>query len=66
MKMRKDLVSGSYPYTKDSYPVIMMFIKSGSLFVKSSISSETGDESWVYENDPETVIFLTMKILREH
>ena len=26
----------------------------------------TGDESWVYEYDPESVIFLTMKIRREH
>ena len=26
----------------------------------------TGDASWVYEYDPESVIFLTMKIRREH
>ena len=26
----------------------------------------TGDESWVYGYDPEPVIFLTMKIPREH
>jgi hypothetical protein len=37
---------------QDSSPVIMMFIKSGSLFV----------ESWVYRYDPEPIIFLTMKI----
>ena len=36
-----DLVSGSYPYTQHSSPVIMVLMKSGSLFVKSSMS-------WVY------------------
>ena len=44
----------------------MVFMKSGSLFVESIISCGTGDESWVYGYDPETVIFLTMEIQREH
>jgi hypothetical protein len=42
-----------------SSPVIMVFMKSGSLFVKSSMS-------WVYGYDPDPVIFLAMKILREY
>ena len=33
------------PYTQDSSSVIMVFMKSGSLFVESSISCE----SWVYD-----------------
>ena len=28
-KLMTDLVSGSYPYSQDSSPVIMVFIKSG-------------------------------------
>ena len=40
------------------HPVIMVFMKSGSLFVESSMSCE----SWVYGYDPEFVIFLIMKI----
>ena len=32
------------PYSEDSSPVIMVFMKSGSLFVESSMSCE----SWVY------------------
>ena len=42
--------SGSYLYTQDSSPVIMVFMKSGSLFVKSSIP-------WVYGYDLETKSF---------
>ena len=37
-KMTERLVSGLYPYTQDSSPVIMVFLKSGSLFVDSSMS----------------------------
>jgi hypothetical protein len=40
----------------------MVFMKSGSLFVESSMSHE----SWVYGYNLEPVIFLTMKIRREH
>ena len=39
--------------------MIMVFMKSGSLFVGSSMS-------WVYGYDPEPIIFLTIKIRREH
>ena len=52
--------SGLYPYTQDSSPVIVVFMKSRSQFVESSMSSETGDKSCVYGYDPETVIFFTM------
>ena len=51
------LVSGSYPYTQDSSHVLMVIMKSRSLFVESSMSCQTGDESWVYGYDPETAIF---------
>ena len=37
-KWQNDLVSGSYPYTQDSSPVIMVFMRSGSLFMESSMS----------------------------
>jgi hypothetical protein len=30
--------SGSSPYTQDSSPVIIVFIKSGSLFLESSMN----------------------------
>ena len=40
-----DLVSGFYPYTQDSSPVIMVFMKSGLLFVESSMFSETSTRS---------------------
>ena len=36
-----DLVSGSYPYTQDSSSVIIMLMKSGLLFVESSMSCGT-------------------------
>ena len=36
-----DLVSGLNPYTQDSSPLIMVFIKSGSLFLESSMYCET-------------------------
>ena len=53
---------GSYPYTQVSSPVIIVFMKSGILFVESGMS-------WVYGYVWETessVIFLTMRIRREH
>ena len=56
--VRKMTGSGSYPYTQDSSLVIMVFMKSGSLFLECSMS-------WVYGYDPEPIIFLTMEI-REH
>ena len=48
-KWRNNLVSRSYPYTQDSSAVvlIMVFMKTGSLFVESSMS-------WGYRYDPET------------
>ena len=58
---KENLVSMSYLYTQDSSTVIMVFMKSRSLFVESSMSCE----SWVYGYDPEPVIFLTMKTRRE-
>ena len=36
-----DLVSGSYPDTQDSSLVIMVLMKLGSLFLKSSMFCET-------------------------
>ena len=33
--------SGSYPHTQDSSPVMMVYMKSGSLFVEFSMSCET-------------------------
>ena len=54
--------SGSYPYTQDSSPVIMVFMNSGSLFVESSKSCE----SWVYGYDPEPVIWTETIIFSEH
>ena len=36
--VRKMKGSGSYPYTQDSPTVIVMFVKSESLFVESSMS----------------------------
>jgi hypothetical protein len=45
-----------------SSPVIMVFMKSGSPFVESSMSCE----SWVYGYDPKPFIFLTIKIWREY
>jgi hypothetical protein len=49
-------------FAQDSLPVIMAFMKSGSLFVESSMSFE----SWVYGYDSEPLIFCTMKIRRDH
>ena len=57
-----DLVSGSYPNTQDSSPVIKVFMKSGTLFVESIMSCDF----WVYGYDPEPVVFLAMKIRRKH
>ena len=42
--------SWSYPYTQESSPVIMVLMKSGSLFVEKNIS-------WMYGYDPETKSF---------
>ncbi len=45
-----DFVSGSYPYTHESLPVVMVFMKSGLPFVESIMS-------WVYGYDPQTKSF---------
>ena len=42
--------SGSYSYTQDSSPVIMVFMKSGSVFVESNMS-------WVHGYDLENHSF---------
>ena len=42
-KWSNDLVYGMYLYTQDQSPVIMVFMKSESLFVESSMSCE----SWI-------------------
>ena len=54
--------SGSYPYTQDSQ-CMLDCTNSDSGFMNTII---TGDESWMYRYDPDTVIFLTMKIRQEH
>ena len=41
--LRKVTVSGSYPYTQDSSAVIKVVV----LFVETSMSCGTSDESWV-------------------
>ena len=46
--------SGSYPYTENSSPVVMVFMKSGSLFMESSMS-------WMYGYNPETKSFRHFK-----
>jgi hypothetical protein len=53
------LVSRYYTYTQD----MLDSTNSDPNIVNTII---TGDESWVYGYDPENVIFLTMKIQREH
>ena len=57
-------VSGSYPYTQDSQDMLDRDPEFMNIII-------TGDESWVCGYDPETVIFLamkirTMKIRQEH
>ena len=59
--VRKMTGSGPYPYTQDSQDIIDS-TNSYPDFMNTII---TGDESWVYEYDPEPAIFLTMKIRRE-
>ena len=54
--------SRSYLYTQDSQD--MLDSTNSDLDFMNTVN--TGDESWVYEYDPESVIFLTMKIRREH
>ena len=49
-KWGNDLVPGSYPYTQDPSTVIMVFVKSGSLFMEPGMS-------WVYGYDPGTKSF---------
>ena len=57
--IRKKAGSGSYPYTKD----MLDFTNIDSDFVNTI---NTGDKFWAYGYDSEPVIFLTMKIRREH
>ena len=54
--------SRSYQYTQDSQNMLDSII-SDLNFLNIII---TGDESWGKRYDPEPVIFLTMKIRREH
>ena len=51
--------SGPYPYTQD----MLDSINSDPNFMNIIT---TGEESWVYGYDPEPVIFLTMRIRRDH
>ena len=55
-------VSGSYPYTQDSQG--MLDSTNSDLDFMNTII--TGDKSWMYEYNPKPVIFLTMKVRREH
>jgi hypothetical protein len=51
--------SGSYPYTQDSSSVIMVFMKSGSLFVESSLSYE----SWMYGYHLKPIVVMKIRAL---
>ena len=54
--------SGSYQYTQDSQDMVVS-TNSDPDFMNTII---TGDKSWVFGYDPDPIIFLTMKIRREH
>ena len=55
--------SRSYLYTQDLAPDMLVSTNSDPDFMNTII---TGDKSWMYVYYLEPVIFLTMKIPREH